>query len=32
MQHTAGSNVGQAMITLSEYLSFFVTMILVFGA
>jgi sec-independent protein translocase protein TatC len=27
-----GSNVGQAMLTLSEYLSFFVTMILVFGA
>lgn len=29
---TFGSSVGQAMITLSEYLSFFVTMILVFGA
>jgi sec-independent protein translocase protein TatC len=27
-----GSNAGQAMITLPEYLSFFVTMILVFGA
>lgn len=27
-----GSDVGQAMLTLSEYLSFFVTMILVFGA
>jgi sec-independent protein translocase protein TatC len=27
-----GSEVGQAMLTLSEYLSFFVTMILVFGA
>ena len=29
---TFGGSVGQAMITLSEYLSFFVTMILVFGA
>ena len=29
---TFGSDVGQAMLTLSEYLSFFVTMILVFGA
>ncbi len=27
-----GSSVGQAMLTLEEYLSFFVTMILVFGA
>lgn len=29
---TFGSDIGQAMLTMHEYLSFFVTMILVFGA